>query len=602
MINSIRNWFWTFPELIFFGDKSLVFAIWNLYKSAMPFSTAIVIIAAVMGFFQFAISNSRALLFQSENTFIEGVVVGIDSDTGRMQQINKISPLTSDSSKTRLERDLIELMYEGLIRVDQKGEPEPALAGFLEVEKGRRYQFRLKDDLYWHDGTPITADDVIATFNLVQQLEQDPATSTIYSKAADKLEIIRSETDTRSFEFRVKGNKVVPGFFEAISFKILPAHLLKDVTPANINGSAPYINRNPIGSGPFRFFRKSDDSLELVRNDNYHGTVPQIQRIRFRFFVTEQDAVHALKTGQIHAFIGASLQSINELKLLDSMAVAKSNVLYNQYWAIYFNLNGSSDIVKDVKVRQAVNQAVDKASIVNDVLQGYGEVANGPIPPISFAYSPNYVAKFDVDVANTLLENAGWKIDPATGFRAKDGKPLVIRLSLINNPDRIAVAEFIRNDLTKIGVDLIVEAHDSQGMQDILTGRTFEALLYGTQTFIDPDRYQLFHSKQIADPGLNISSWSSSELKGVIGDDGKIVRIPESDDALDKAASSVDEAQRAKSYKDFQRLMAKDMPVVFLYYPEEVYIYNRRLTNLVLTDLISFESRFINVNQWKIDL
>jgi peptide/nickel transport system substrate-binding protein len=601
-INKLRNWFWNYPEIFFFGDRSMVAELVRTYKAGVPFTTSFLLIGVIVGFFYITLSNGKAFLVTGHKTLIEGVVVGTDVNTGKLNQISKINPLTSDSNKTRLEKDLIELMYESLIRVDQNGVPEGVLAGYLEIEKGRKYQFKLKDNLYWHDGKAITADDVVATFKLLQQLDANPNTSTMYSKAAVQMDIEKQQSDPKSFVFVAKGSNLIPGFFEAISFKIMPAHLLKDVTPENINSPDPIINRNPVGSGPYKFFAKSEDSLDLVVFDEYHNNKPSIPKIKFKFFPTEDSAIEALRTGQIHTLVGVSVAGLDELQKNSNIAVTKSNVLYNQYWGIYFNLGDNSNpALKDVKVRTAISYAIDKENIVNNVMKGYAAIANGPIPPNSFAYSSQYNHAFNPELAVKTLDESGWKVVDDSGIRMKNGVKLEFKLFVLENADRDAVANSIKSDLAKIGVEVNISQQLPSDIRDVLVSRSFDAVLYGTQTFIDPDRYELFHSSQIKDPGLNISSWASSEMTGSLDPlTNKKIQIPESDDVLDIGRRIIDDTERKKKYKELQKLIMADSPVIFLYYPEEVYIYNKRVTKIVLSNLNSIEQRFVDIDKWSL--
>lgn len=598
---KLRNWFWNYPEWLFFGRRSVVAFFGAIYRAGAPFTTAIVLIILTAGAFALILDNSETVLMVSNKTLVEGIVVGIDPDTNQLVQLSKISPLTSSSNKGRLEKDLIELLYEGLIHVGQNGEVKPVLASYGETEKGKKYRFKLKENIYWHDGTEITVDDVVATFELLKKLDANPATSTIYSKAAVQMNLNKIENDPKAFEFEVKGNTVIPGLFEALSFKILPAHLLGDVTPENVDLQDPIINRFPIGSGPYKFKSKTNDSLEVDLFDKYHGDKPTIETIKFKFFATEQMALEAIQTGQIHTLVSHSVPILSELQGYDNLDIAKTNVFYNQYYAMYFNFGeNANSILKDIKVRQAIAYAINKQAIVDDVLKGYGLPADGPIPPISFAYTDQYNRVFDTAKAMELLDSAGWKLEPGFTFRTKEGVKLVFKLFVLDNQERLELADKIKTQLAVVGIEVDVEAFNSSNLRDILTIHNFDAILYGTQTFIDPDRYELFHSSQITAPGLNFSSWASSETTGKIIEH-KAQQIPQSDDDLETARRIVDVEVRTKFYKDFQRLVSTEVPVIFLYYPADAYIYNKRLSNVTLTNLNSINQRFIDIKDWRLN-
>jgi len=602
MIRKIRNWFWGYPEWLFFGDRSFFAFLKAIYKAGAPFTIGIVISLILGAGIYLVIQEARTLIYGGTDTLMEGVVVGIDpNNPTKMVQVDKISPLTSDSNKTSLEKDLIELIYQSLITVDQQGNVKPVMADVLEVEKGKKYRFKLESGLLWQDGQPVTVDDVIATFNLLKKLNTNPASSTIYSQAAVQMDINKVEGDPLSFEFVVKGDNVIPGLFEALSFKILPAHLIKDITPDNVNLPDPYINRFPVGTGPYKLANRTDEYMDLVANPTFHGGKPSIQTIRFKYFSNNDSALKAIETGQIHALVSSSYSDLNEIGSYTNLAIAKTDVTYTQYMAIYFNLGDNSNpTLMDATVRQAISYAINKQGLIDNVLGGYGVPAYGPIPPISFAYSPVYNHYFNVATAKSLLESAGWKETVAGGIRSKNATQLSFKLYILDNPDRIALANLIKQQLLEVGVDMQIVTENASDLKDILTIRNFDSILYGTETFVDPDRYELYDSSQISSTGLNFSSWSSSDKTETIVNH-KVVNVPGSDHDLETARRIIDESDRQKLYKDFQRLMANDTPIIFLFYPQQAYFYSKRITNIDLSGVSSINDRFTNIDQWKFE-
>ncbi|KXK08390.1 MAG: Periplasmic oligopeptide-binding protein precursor [candidate division WS6 bacterium OLB21] len=271
LLYSIRDFLWSYPERLFIDKHSLYNQFRSTYHALRPLSHYLMVAFITFLVVTITGSNVSAMLRINSDTLIEGVIVGLD-EQGDVQEISRINPLIN--SNIQLERDIIELIYESLISVNQSGESTAALADYGELDKGRLYRFKLREGMLWSDGQPITTADVEATFNLLQQLEGDPTTSTLYSRAATKMEIII--LDDLTFEFKL--NSVIPGFFEAISYKILPAHLLSDVNTDNIVTSDPLINRNPVGSGRYKINSVSDDTITLSQNPNYHGEHGSIKK------------------------------------------------------------------------------------------------------------------------------------------------------------------------------------------------------------------------------------------------------------------------------------------------------------------------------------
>ncbi|WKZ27657.1 MAG: peptide ABC transporter substrate-binding protein [Candidatus Dojkabacteria bacterium] len=591
LLYSIRDFLWSYPERLFIDKHSLYNQFRSTYHALRPLSHYLMVAFITFLVVTITGSNVSAMLRINSDTLIEGVIVGLD-EQGDVQEISRINPLIN--SNIQLERDIIELIYESLISVNQSGESTAALADYGELDKGRLYRFKLREGMLWSDGQPITTADVEATFNLLQQLEGDPTTSTLYSRAATKMEIII--LDDLTFEFKL--NSVIPGFFEAISYKILPAHLLSDVNTDNIVTSDPLINRNPVGSGRYKINSVSDDTITLSQNPNYHGEHGSIKKIVFRMYPDESSAVEALRGGQIHTLSGISTDSVRNLQSQQNIELIGSNIIYSQYWALFFNLNEEGPAAfDDVAVRRAISSAVNRDFVIDNLL-GYATEAIGPIPESSWAYTAVPTYRFDKSKASEILEDAGWRRPAGSEIREKDGKKLEFTLLLIENSDRVKIAQSIQKDLLDVGIRVnVVSKEKNRLVSENLVPRVFDMILYGVQTFIDPDRYELFHSSQIDHPGLNISSYASKNTVLTV-QGGEQIRIPEVDDLLDDARRLVDESDRKKKYELFQRTIGSEVPAVFLFHPAEVYAVNKRVRGVSLERLNSLENRFDSIRDW----
>ncbi len=597
----MRSALWSYPEKIFADDSSPIQRVVEIYQEARPFSHFFSIVFVAVMVSTLLSQDVRANFRINESTFIEGVIVGVEPD-GRLRQLNRISPLIV--SEIQLEKDLSELIYESLITVNQKGEITNVLSESYEVlDNGSRYRFHLIPDIHWHDGELLTSDDVEATFELLQQLEDSPETSTIHSRAAVNMKIEVIDSDT--FDFTFQENTVIPSFFEAISFKILPQHLMTDINPQNINTSDPILNRVPVGTGPFRLQKVESKSIVLRQNPNYRKPI-SLQILEFRLFPNEVSAVNAIKSGQVHGLAGASIDNLRDLQVNSATQILTSDVIYNQYWALYFNLE--NEMFSDVKLRQAIASAINK-DLIEEALLGFAEKAEGPIPEISFAYADVNRFTYDKAKAEELLEEAGWVMQPGRLIREKDGKMLEFEMLYVDNEDRKKIASVLEQDLLEVGIRLKTESLPLAKIRDEhIIPKQYGSLLFGVQTFIDPDRYELFHSSQITHPGLNISSYRSSrEVLAVVPDPdrpGRVVsmKIPEVDDLLDDARKIINRETRKNFYQRFQEVIAEDVPVVFLYHPKETYIINRRVKNVDISGLGTLEERFRNIEDWVITL
>lgn len=592
LLYDLRNLLWRYPDLLFFGEESLAAVTNKFYRRSRPFSHFVFLTVVIITLVATVATNVQAFLRINATTYLEGAIVGVD-ENGDLQQLHRINPLIN--TNVQLEKDLNELIYESLVTVRQNGEVLPVLADYVTLQEGELYQFKLKEDLFWQDGERVTTDDVRATFDLVRELDNSPRTSTIHSRAVNKVEL--NVIDELSFE--VKLNSVIPSFFEAISFKILPEHLFGGLNAGNITTSDPLINRQPIGTGPFTLVNSTDNQIDLVKNKYYREQI-QLEQLKFKLFPDEESAVNAIKSGQIHAIAGISFDNLREVQDLLQVEVLNSNVIYNQYWGMYFNLgdNGPA-FLKNKQVRQAISSAVNRELII-EALLGYASEAAAPIPPTSFAYSKPKAYRYNKEKAVELFKEAGWSLPKGKDYREKDGKVLEFDLMLIDNPDRLKIAEVISKDLAEVGVKVnIVTKNLEELTTQHLIPRQYEVLLYGVHTFIDPDRYELFHSSQIEHPGLNISSYKSKEeVLAVV--DNETVMIPEVDDALDDARKIVDNSRRKVKYDIFLDIVADEVPVVFLFYPREAYVINKRVSGVKIDNINSIEERFNSISEWAI--
>jgi len=600
-IYSLRAALWAYPENIFVSDYSPAQRVADIYKEARPFSHFFSIIFAAVAIFSLVSQDVSANFRINNTTFIEGVIVGVDGN-GQLRQLNRVSPLIV--SEIQLEKDLSELIYESLIKIDQKGNIINVLAENYEVlDNGSRYRFHLISDVYWHDGESLTSKDVEATFKLLQELEGSAETSTIHSRAAINMKIEVIDDDT--FDFTFQENTVIPSFFEAISFKILPEHLLSDVNSQNINTSDPIINRVPVGTGPFRMQKVEAKSIILRQNSLYRKPIG-LQLLEFRLFPNEVSAINAIKSGQVHGLAGASIDNLRDMQENAATQILTSDVIYNQYWGIYFNLE--NELFSDVKLRQAIASAVNKDLII-EALLGFAESSNSSIPVSSFAYADVNHFTYDKAKAQELLEEAGWVLPPGKLIREKDGQMLEFEMLYVDNEDRAKIASVLEQDLAEVGVRLNARPETLAKIRDQhIIPKQYSSLLFGVQTFVDPDRYELFHSSQISHPGLNISSYRSArEVLAVVPDPerpGRVVsmKIPEVDDLLDDARKVVNRDSRKNFYQRFQEIIAEDVPVIFLYHPKETYIINRRVKNVDIGGLGVLEERFRNIEDWTITL
>jgi peptide/nickel transport system substrate-binding protein len=615
IIYYIRNILWNYPDTLFFGDLSLVGHIRSWYNKTRPFShfalSSVIFILLV----SILTVNTNALLGINTNIYIEGVVVGLDENTGTLKGVERINPLIP--SNTQIEKDIGSLIYEELLRVNQNGEVEMVLLeSFGEIKPGNSYRFKLRGDVYWHDGEKMTTEDVAETMNLLKRLQRSTETASNFSNVVtNQLDDIRI-IDNHTFELKLKSeDAVLPTILEAISFKILPAKYIKELNDISVFSHDIQLNKYPVGTGGFRFESSTRNSITLIRNDKYHGEMPRLKKIRFRLFPDEESAYSALATFNIHALGGISTDILNRSANLTNYHIFTSNVIYNRYWALYFNLNenGGLPMLQSQNVRKAINLAVNKEEIIGSI-SGMGEVAYGTIPRNSFAFADELAwPEYNKESAIQLLAQDGWEMNTSTGIIEKDRVPLSFELILVDNPDRVRIAEVIQENLKEVGIEVNLKIEPLNVVVDkYILPKQFDSLLYGQTTFIDPDRYELFHSSQrgnvlldgasgTENTGLNISGFKSLLQDSRIIDK-ELVKVAKADTLLEDGRQFLDKERRIDIYRQLQEILADEVPVVFLYNPIYPYIVNQRVKNVDINSIVHIEDRFRSISKWEIEL
>ena len=326
-------------------------------------------------------------------TYIEGVV-------GSPRFINPIYAETSD-----VDRDLVQLIFSGLMKYDGEGKIIPDLAKEYKIlEDGKVYEFYLKENLFWSDGQKLTASDIVFTIETIQNPDfKSPLRVNWLGVELEKI-------SEKALRFKLKNPSAV--FLENCTVKIIPEKLWKGVSPQNFPLTGQ--NLKPIGSGPFQLkslnLNKTGEiiSLDLVRNSKYSGVFPNLSQITFRFYKSEGALIEGYQKGEIQ---GLSLTSLKNLEWQK-----KDFNLYllslPRYFAVFFNQNppaGGSNVLSEKGVRQALNYGINKEEILKEILDDRGKVVESPILPEIYGFkTPTKIYEFNPEMAKEILKNAGF--------------------------------------------------------------------------------------------------------------------------------------------------------------------------------------------------
>lgn len=496
--------------------------------------------------------------------YIEGV-------TGQPKFLNPLLASPTDYPAQSMDA----LIFSGLVREDPTGQPKPDLAESWQVSAdGKQYTFFLRPNARWHDGQPVTADDVIYTVATIQAV--DFSGNPDLSAAWQGVEMTKLDNLTVRFS---RSEPFAP-FLDYASVGLLPAHLLSSVPPADLASSA--FNRQPVGSGPYRLRQMDLRSATLEVADDYYAAKPFISRLMFRFYRDDATVAQALVKGEVQG--DWHVDASQAKALTESTNVRFYQATQPSFDGLCFNL--SDPLLSHLEVRQAIAYGIDRQALAQQFMQSLATIDDSPIAATSWAYDPNVRHyTYDPSQAADLLDQAGWQRG-SDGIRSREGQRLAPIILVADLPDHVALAQAMAQQLRAIGMDASVQSVGFDGLvQDFLAPRKFQvALLDWDAPGSDPDPYPLWHSSQATAEGLNFSNWKNTQA----------------DAQLELGRSTVDIDARKRAYSDFQAIFASDLPAFLLFHPIYQYAVDSTIQGVSLPATIHPWDRFATQGQWYI--
>jgi len=484
---------------------------------------------------------------------------------------------------------MVSLIYSGLMRKNGEGVLIPDLAKKYDVSKdGLTYTFTLKDKIYFQDGTPINADDVIFTVNEAKD-------SIIKSpRKVDWDGVTATKIDDATIQFTLK--QPYPSFLENATLGIMPRYLW-DNSPIELNNA----NTSPIGSGPYMIknvIKETSgviDSFELVPFKKFVLGEPYIANLNLYFYSNENDLVTALESGTVNQI--SSITPLNAGILKERNYQIESSVL-PRIFGLFFNQN-QNQLFTDKVITKSIDQAIDKGKIVREVLLGYATAIDNPIPlsiiPYQKISGTNNPSRDEIlkGVQNNLAKD-GWS-KGSDGFlqkttinksKKKTTTTLQFSISTGNAPELARTAELIKEDLSDVGIKVDIKTFDIGNLnQSVIRPRNYDSLLFGEIINHESDLFAFWHSSQRKDPGLNVAMYTNVKA----------------DKLLEDAPATVDEQLRTQKYIQFENIINQDMPAIFLYSPNFIYVVSQKLKGLSIDHITSPKDRFSDVYLWYTD-
>lgn len=462
------------------------------------------------------------------------------------------------------------LVFDGMLKMNPKGELEPCLAkSYVVSQDSKTVTFKLRDNIKWHDGEPFTAEDVKYTFefmgdpdysgpygSLIKPIKGAEAFKNKQTQHIEGIKVVDPNTISITTE-NINANALLNYGF---SIRIIPKHIWEKIGAKAASEDVEAL-RSPVGTGPFKMSKFIPDQyVELVANDNYWNKRPNIDKIILQ--VTNPETAQAqMLNGEID-FMAISQMNPDDLELYKSKNIQIQEIFGNSYQ--YVGMNNDLEIFKDKKVRQAFAYAINREGILKDILYGYGEVANNPYRSDFWAFPSGLNEyKYDVNKAIGMLKEAGWEYKESKHQMYRNGNPVKFTLKYPSgNKAREQAAVIIQQDLKKIGIQTDLQIMEFSTALDMIKKGDYELCLMGMGGSIgDPDIRRFYGSDYIAPKGLNLSRMNNSKL----------------DELLEKGLNYMKIEERKPIYNEVAMLLNDEMPIVYLYFWNEGRAINGKL-------------------------
>lgn len=485
---------------------------------------------------------------------------------GLIGNYKTLNPLFADFNEA--DRDIGRLVFSGLLKYSPKEKNFiPDLAAEIKRSKDDlTYIVALKKNIFWHDGEPVTADDVVFTF---QKIVQDAGFKNLILKSAFKdVKIQKIDNETVSFTLKNK-NSYFPSY---LTTGLLPAHILKEAEVSNLDKNI--FNKRPIGTGPYQIASGSDlnSSILLRKFENFYGKEPFFDFVRFSFYKTPEDIVSNKNKFNV-------IPKISDSALKDRIQNGKRiimNYSLAEYVAAFFNLE--RPWVSKKKIRQALMKSVDKNRIP-DLIRSVLVIDTLGLKRAE----SEWINEYDPTAVEDIFKNLGYKKD-GNGFW-RDSKNQVLTLAFLterfpNNPvveQKTAVlADFLKNSWQNQGIKIELRREEGRNFAESVSEREYDIILTGVRLGYNTDIFTFWHSSQKRGPGLNFSQLSSFRI----------------DSLLEDLRFTFDSKKKSKKLAEIEKLISEETPALFLYKPEYYIAIDKGIGGFYLENMAYASDRF----------
>lgn len=586
-------------KFILFIKEFRIYKKKEIIGAAASFSMKMYLI--FLAFLLVAIASMVIIIWKFNSMFLVQVPISGGTITeGIVGVPTLVNPVIAMSDA---DKDLTALVYSGLMRKNSEGKFIPDLAeSFTISPDGLNYTFIIKKTAKFQNGANVTADDVIFTIEKIK----DPIIKSPRKNGWDGVSVSKKDDYTIVFTL----SKSLISFIDNTTIGILPSNLWKNVNPNEFNLSP--LNTKAIGSGPYKIksIKQSDGISKkfiLDRFNNFSLGKPRIKILNIIFYTNEKDLIKAL--------LNHSIDQAGGISPKNAESIEKKNYIINtatlpRIFGIFFNSNNNK-IFADPAVISAINTALDRQDIIDQVLNGYGSIIYNPIPEkIIPSETKSKFSNGTIEEARLILDKAGWKVG-SDGIRTKGGTTLksvtkkvrsktvtqivkstipTSRLSFSlttgDTPELKQATILIKDQLERVGVEVdINKVYETGQLNQLIRARSYEALFFGQVVNHESDLYSFWHSSQKTDPGLNIAMYSNKKVDTIL-------------ESIQKTLNSED---RTSKYEELMKEFNLNIPAIIIYSPKYLYVTSPEINNLSLINITVPSDRFASIYTWSAD-
>ncbi|WP_160141732.1 ABC transporter substrate-binding protein [Salicibibacter halophilus] len=472
--------------------------------------------------------------------------------------------------------EMTHLIHEPLYAVTPEIDLEPELAAdeYELSDDGLEYTVPLRDDVYFHDGEQMTADDVVYTYELF--IDEDYT-----GPRAETFQRLESVEATDDFEVVFTLSEPDAAFELALIYDVHPEHIMGDVDIGDLEEHEQSVTEEAVGTGPFEITDwDHGTSLTLEAFDDHYEKSPLLDTVMVQFVEDDNAALAAFETQEVD-FAQISEQDADTGETIEHGDLT-STLGYNYE---YIGWNNDNELFEDPDVRRALTMSIDRESIVEAVLMGHGEVAHFPHSPLSDVYTDEIEEiPYDPEGALELFAEAGWEMNEDDRLENEDGE--LFEFEMVTNNEsgrRVDAIVVIQQMLDDVGITMEPQLLEWGAYMDTVQppdNDDFDAMLGAWALGVDPTPEYIFHSEE-AEQGLNYINYESDEF----------------DETVEPNRDVVDPEDRIEILQDAHTIITEDQPYSTLYYYDRVDLYNDRLEGYETHP----DEKFYNLHEWWID-